>query len=162
MSFSKVALQWTWVAILFTDPSYCQKACVPETIVLLFGFPLSVHELNRKYYALWLLWLLFNLSITLIWGTLLVHSSSPSVHPILSRQPSRVDLSLTWRDRFPLDKGRLLVLSMNSLAFLLAVLLLVSSELQVTRNCLLGGENFDWSFGYVWCVHCKSAVTHST
>ncbi|KAF8907269.1 hypothetical protein CPB84DRAFT_1843977 [Gymnopilus junonius] len=86
---TQVALQWTWATALFTDQNYYQKACVPETIVLLFGYPLSVHDLNHDLFVLWPLWLLFNVSITLIWGTLLVYSSSPSVHPILSRQPSR-------------------------------------------------------------------------
>ncbi|KDR78824.1 hypothetical protein GALMADRAFT_224071 [Galerina marginata CBS 339.88] len=145
----QVSLQWTWAIMLFTDTEYYQAACAPDTILLLFGKAFYTRRINHDLFIIWPMWLLFNLATTLIWGILLVHSSSPSVHPILSRQPSRIDLPVTWRDKLPVDKGRIMVLLANLTAFLIAVLFLVSSEVQVVRNCVLGGEDTDWSFGQI-------------
>ncbi|KAF8969148.1 hypothetical protein BDZ97DRAFT_1915511 [Flammula alnicola] len=146
----QVALQWTWAIILFTDPEYAQKACNPDTIVLLFGKPFATSTINHGLFVVWPMWLLFNVLITLVWGVLLVYNSSPSVHPVLSRHPSRsVDLPSTWQPSFPIDKGRIMVLIGNIMAFLISVLFLVSSEVQVAKNCVLGGENTSWSFGQV-------------
>lgn len=50
---------------------------------------------------------------------------------------------------FPVDMGRIIVLAGNIMAFLVSVLFLVSSEIQVSKNCVLGGENTSWGFGYV-------------
>lgn len=143
--------------MLFTDPEYAQKACNPYTIVMLFGKPFTTHSVNHDHFAVWLCWLLFNLSVTLIWGILLVSSSSPAVHPVLSRQPSRLShaadsvASTSWRRYLPVDRGRWLVVTENVVAFLISGFFLVSSEVQVGKNksCLLGGENTTWSFGYV-------------
>ncbi|KAH9481291.1 hypothetical protein JR316_0005813 [Psilocybe cubensis] len=148
---TQVALQWAWTITLFTDPEYYQKACIPSTIVVLFGRLFSVQKINHGQYIIWPLWLLFNLAITLIWGVLLVYSSSPSVHPVLSRSPSRLDLPLTWRDKLPQDKGRIMVIISNFVAFLISLLLLVSSEVQVARNCV-HDENSDWSFGQIAAI----------
>ncbi|KJA13145.1 hypothetical protein HYPSUDRAFT_73135 [Hypholoma sublateritium FD-334 SS-4] len=154
---TQIALQWTWAVMLFTDPEYAQKACNPYTIVMLFGKPFTTHSVNHGYFAVWPCWLLFNLSITLIWGILLVSSSSPAVHPVLSRQPSHLSheadsvASTSWRRYLPVDRGRRLVVAENVLAFLISTFFLVSSEVQVGKNksCLLGGENTEWSFGQV-------------
>ncbi|KAF8150867.1 hypothetical protein B0H34DRAFT_801785 [Crassisporium funariophilum] len=145
----QVALQWTWSIMLFTDPEYAQKVCSPDTVVVLFAQRFTARAINHHLYILWPIWLLFNLGITLFWGILLVKSSSPSVHPVLSRQPSIIDSSSAWRGRFPMDRGRILLLLGNIVAFLIALLFLVSSEVQVGHNCIRGGENIDWSFGQV-------------
>lgn len=145
-AFPQVALQWAWTIMLFTDSEYYQKACIPSTIVVLFGKPFFVGSINHDLYIVWPIWLLFNLAITLIWGILLVYSSCPSVHPVLSRSTSPFDLPLTWRDKLRLDKGRIMVVSANVMAFLISVLFLVSSEMQVAKNCV-HDENSDWSFG---------------
>ncbi len=141
--------------VLITDPDYAQKACTPYTIVMLFGKPFTTHWVNHGHFAIWPFWLLFNLLLTLIWGIFLVANSSPAVHPVLSRQPSRLShavdsiSSTSWRRYLPVDRGRILVVAENVLAFLISAFFLVSTEVQVGKNsrCVIGGENTDWSFG---------------
>jgi hypothetical protein len=135
--------------MLFTDPEYAQMACSPSTRILMFGRPFSVKEINDGYFMVWAMWLLFHVGVTLLWGYFLVFNSSPSVHPVLSRQNTRSTVS-SWIDWFPADRGRLGLLIGNCCAFFIAVLLLISSEVQASRlgNCILGGENSEWSFGY--------------
>jgi len=91
------------------------------------------------------MWLLFNLAITLIWTILLVQNSDDSVHPVLSRHTTRNHEN--WQDVFALDGGRLMVMFGNALALGIAVFFIVSSEIQMKTNCVLGGENSEWSFG---------------
>ena len=91
------------------------------------------------------MWLLFNLAITLIWTILLVQNSDDSVHPVLSRQTTGNHEN--WQDVFALDRGRLMVMLGNALALGIAVFFIVSSEIQMKTNCVLGGENSEWSFG---------------
>ncbi|TFK33225.1 hypothetical protein BDQ12DRAFT_445479 [Crucibulum laeve] len=147
---TQISLQWAWAILLFTDPNYAQTVCSAPTNVLIFGKPFTAGEINEHYYIIWPLWLLFHLGITLVWGILLVHSSSPDVHPVLSRSPSiSTRRTMSWSEYLPKDKGRLAVLATNTLAFLFAMLLLISSEVQVEENCVRGGENTDWSFGQV-------------
>ena len=143
--------------MLFTDPEYAQKACIPDTIVMLFGKPFMTSAVNHDYFFVWPCWLLFNLFLTFIWGIFLVSNSSPAMHPVLSRQPSRLShtvdstFSTSWRRYLPVDRGRILVVAENVLAFLISAFFLVSSEVQVGKNsgCVIGGENTDWSFGLV-------------
>ncbi|KAF9477188.1 hypothetical protein BDN70DRAFT_128426 [Pholiota conissans] len=164
---TQVTLQWTWVAMLFTDPLYAQKACTSSTVVLLFGNPFTVRDINHHHFFVWPLWLLFNLSMTLVWGALLVCNSSPAVHPVLSHAPSRRESteSLAAQDKdskrpfFSIDAGRMLVLFGNIMAFFLASFFLVSSEVQVSQNCVLGGENTAWSFGQIAALLVSLAPT---
>ncbi|KAJ7592935.1 hypothetical protein C8J56DRAFT_485865 [Mycena floridula] len=145
---AQVSLQWTWAIMLFTDPEYAQTACSPSTRILMFGAPFTVHEVNFQYFFVWPLWLAFNISVTAIWGALLVVNSSPTVHPVLSRQPTRDSADKNWRDG--LDAGRVWLLIGNCVAFLIAVLFLVSSEVQANLigNCTMV-ENSQWSFGQI-------------
>lgn len=149
---AQVALQWTWTTMLLTDPEYAQPACSSTTRVMLFVVPFTVEEINHKYFIVWPLWLLFNVTITTVWGLLLVVNSAPSVHPVLSRQTSLDDILTRRRRRFfkALDWGRIRVLALNCLAFLLAVMFIVVCEVQVNHlgNCTMG-ENSDWSFGQI-------------
>lgn len=133
--------------MLFTDPEYAQTACSPSTRIMMFGIPFTVKHINdSRLFVLWPLWLLFNVGVTAAWGVLLVINSSPSIHPVLPRQTT---FDSRWRDRFPTDKGRVRILVGNCLAFIVALLFLVSCEAQANRigNCILGGENSEWSFG---------------
>jgi len=144
----KVALQWAWAVVLFTDPEYTQKVCNPRIGLVLFGRRWPVEVLNADHhYFIWPMWLLFNLAITLIWTILLVQNSDDSVHPVLSRQNTRNHENWQWQDVFALDGGRLMVMLGNALAVGIAVFFIVSSEIQMKTNCVLGGENSEWSFG---------------
>lgn len=133
--------------MLFTDTQYAQTICSPNTKVLLFGYLFTARQINTEgLFIIWPMWLLFCMGTTLIWGTLLVLNSSETVHPILSRSTSRVSTApSSWR--FPVDRGRIFVLSGNIIAFLVAALYLITSELQAHANCIRGGENNMWSFG---------------
>ena len=107
--------------------------CSGSTLVWMFGYPFLAHDINTKpgWIYIWAAWIFFCIGVTFLWGILLVFHSSLSA---LGRDPG------IW-ERWLSRAG----------AGAVCLLLLVSSELQVSNQCVLGDEN-TWGFGQVSAV----------
>ena len=144
-------MQWAWATYLFTSPYYAQQACNPYTTVVLFGIPMTAYKVNHHYFGLWASWLLFSIMVTLIFGVLLVISSTSGANSNkIQRRQLRLpktswlaDQITNWDPKG--DKRRLLNFVT---AFVICSLLVIFSEMQVNRNCVFG-ENSQWGFGQV-------------
>ncbi|KZS92219.1 hypothetical protein SISNIDRAFT_125280 [Sistotremastrum niveocremeum HHB9708] len=157
----QICLQWTWAIILFTDTTYAQAPCSDLTLLYFFGIPLHASDINHGSYYIFPLWLLFNMCISLFWGILLVVTSNPDMHPVLSRAQTELDpesaisevinnitkFGIPYRDR-----KRMLLLGVNVLAVIVAAFILITSELEAWKNCILLGENTTWGFGQITAI----------
>jgi hypothetical protein len=147
----QVSLQWAWATYLFTSPYYAQQACNSYTTVVLFGVPMTAYEVNHHYFGLWAGWLLFSIIVTLIFGVLLVISSTSGVNSNkMQRKQLRLRKTSWLADRITKwdpkgDKRRLINFVT---AFVICSSLVIFSEMQVNRNCVFG-ENSQWGFGQV-------------
>jgi hypothetical protein len=114
--------------------------------------PLTGRQINNKYFGIWAVWLLFSMSVTFMFGVLLVISSTSGVNNIRTgrhfRRPRNRTLFMTrirqWDPSG--DKRRQAIFGM---AFIFCLLFVIDSELQARKNCLLLGENNTWGFGQV-------------
>jgi hypothetical protein len=136
-------LQWAWVAVLFTSPSYFQPPCSGPTKLVLFGFTLTAHEINNGKFVVWPIWLLFSIGSTLCWGIILVFSSSSKAHDAISRRQSRsmtepdsaADWVRSWgwsvRAMLPRrgDRQGQLILLGHTCAFLICAMYLICASL---------------------------------
>jgi hypothetical protein len=145
-------LQWAWATYLFTSPYYAQQACNPSTTVVLFGVSLTAYDVNHGYFGLWAAWLLFSIGATLIFGVLLVLSSTSGANSSGSQRvqlrepkppPWLMRQMLEWDPKG--DKRRLIIFAT---AFVICLMLVVFSEMQVNENCVFD-ENSQWGFGQV-------------
>ncbi|KAH7097636.1 hypothetical protein BKA62DRAFT_774105 [Auriculariales sp. MPI-PUGE-AT-0066] len=137
---AQVALQWSYAILLFTSPYFAERSCSSSTVVVLFGIPLTAEAINRKYFFVWLLWLLFNMAATFIGGVVLVLSGSDSDRP--QRQPTS-----RFSKFFQGGRGRKVIMYTE---LILAVGFLTVAEEQNLSNCFVSSsENSDWSFGQV-------------
>ncbi|KDQ13666.1 hypothetical protein BOTBODRAFT_364375 [Botryobasidium botryosum FD-172 SS1] len=133
----QTSLLWAWAFILFTNPRYSQKPCNGDTkIVFFFGATFTAHQINHGHFAIWPIWLLFSLLLTLVWGGLLVVAAHKK--GTQNRGENLV--------RFPENKWYWIG---HFLALLFAVMYIAVSETQIVKNHILPGElNFS-SFGSV-------------
>jgi hypothetical protein len=76
---------------MFASTSYYQIACSSCTRVMIWFRFFTVGEINTKYYPYFPTWLLFNMLLTIVWGSILVFSSSKKLHPVLSRRETLED-----------------------------------------------------------------------
>jgi hypothetical protein len=144
-------LQWAWATYLFTSPYYAQQACNPFTTVVLFGVSLTASEVNHGYFGLWASWLLFSIVVTLVFGVLLVISSTSGANSNRIRRKQLRIRKKSWladhiNDWDPKGDKRRLIIFVT--AFVICLLLVVFSEMQVSKNCVFG-ENSQWGFGQV-------------
>ena len=138
-------------------PLYAQPECSPETKIYVFGFVKRRGEvLADDQLALWVIWLLFSLMLTLWLGIHSVLSSSDSVHDYKEESlPPQATKSLFRRlliQRFPKDgrnARRIHYWTVNLFVTLVWALYVASSERQMTRNKIFEGENDVASFGQV-------------
>lgn len=148
---AQVSLQWAWATYLFTSPYYAQTACSPQTNVVLFGATMLASKINTDYFGLWAGWLLFSILVTLVFGVLLVISSTSGVNankrPMKQLRPPKAswvgEKVRKWDPKG--DKRRL---GIFSVAFVICTALVVFSEMQANANCVFG-ENTQWGFGQV-------------
>ncbi|KIM83250.1 hypothetical protein PILCRDRAFT_819493 [Piloderma croceum F 1598] len=146
---AQVSLQWAWATYLFTSPYYAQQACNAYTTVVLFGVPMTAYKVNHHYFGLWASWLLFSIVVTLIFGVLLVISSTSGANSNkMQRRQLRLRKTSWLADRItdwdPKGDKRRLINFVT--AFVICSLLVIFSEMQVNRNCVFG-ENSQWGFG---------------
>lgn len=145
-------MQWAWATYLFTSPYYAQQACSPSTTVVLFGISMTAYNVNHGHFGLWASWLLFSIGVTLVFGVLFVISSTSGANssgvprPLLRRPKaeSRLSAQIHRWDRNG-DKRRFIIFAA---AFVICVMLVVFSEMQVNENCVFG-EDSQWGFGQV-------------
>ncbi|KZV95470.1 hypothetical protein EXIGLDRAFT_748131 [Exidia glandulosa HHB12029] len=143
---AQVALQWAYAVFLFTSPYFAEKSCSATTVVVLFGVPFRAAEINEDWFGIWVLWLVFNMGVTFIWGAFLVISGAASKkHSKSHRQPGLIMRRLQEWDPSG-DKRRKSVMAG---ALLLAVSFLAVAEVQQRSNCFAQSENDDWGFGQV-------------
>ncbi|KAF7980740.1 hypothetical protein HWV62_36761 [Athelia sp. TMB] len=147
----QVSLQWAWATYLFTSPYYAQTACSPETNIVLFLVTMRAGRINHGNFGLWGSWLLFSISVTLLFGVLLVLSSTSGANG--NREPKKV-LRKPKVSRFTRavkawdpqgNKRRNIVFGF---AVLICLMLVVTSEVQARKNCVFG-ENDTWGFGQI-------------
>jgi len=141
---AQVGLQWAYAGLLFTSPYYAQQSCNDYTVIVLFGAPIQAPAINDGLFGVWVLWLLFNVTLTLAWGVFLVMSGSPSARKSSSRLMRMID------KRDPDGKKR----RRYSLYVALGICLLFLgfSEEQILLNCVILSENITWGFGQVAAV----------
>lgn len=86
----QVLLQWAWGVILFVSPIYSQPTCSEDTVLILFLHPFVTKDIEvAGKFAIWPIWLLSSLGVTLFLWIKLVLSSSQRAHQLLSRQTTR-------------------------------------------------------------------------
>ena len=78
---TQVVLQWAWGVVLFVSPVYSQTNCSGETSLIFFLARFTAREINDKYMAVWVLWLLFSLGITLFMTVVLALTSPARARP---------------------------------------------------------------------------------
>lgn len=159
---------------MFVSPLYTHPECSGRTVILPFGNPMKVHDLNQStHYWVWALWLLFCLSVTGFWGILLVFNSSEASHPILQWDDTTTDgyiiipvfqiqrwamfkqrLQELWeriKASWPNDKFKRLHFCTNILAIVVVLFFFLNNEVQVIlnirTNCVT--QESDWGFGQV-------------
>ncbi|KZP05942.1 hypothetical protein FIBSPDRAFT_1053818 [Athelia psychrophila] len=148
---AQISLQWAWATYLFTSPYYAQEACSPETRVVLFFVSMKAMTINEGQFALWGCWLLFSISVTLLFGILLVLSSTSGANgnrqpkkPL--RKPKTSWITRTTKKWDPRGNKR------RAIVFVFAVLicsaLVFVSERQAHDNCV-SGDNDSWGFGQI-------------
>ena len=71
---TQVVLQWAWGIVLFVSPVYSQTNCSAETALIFFLWRFTAQDVNRNM-AVWVLWLLVSLGITLAMTVILALSS---------------------------------------------------------------------------------------
>ncbi|KDQ15135.1 hypothetical protein BOTBODRAFT_303248 [Botryobasidium botryosum FD-172 SS1] len=154
----QVSLQWIWAIILFTHPWYSQTDCSGSTILVFFGASYTAHDINHGHYAIWPCWLIFSLSVTFVWGVILVISSASAAH---DRPAIAVDNEAAEHDKkywtlslfgwheisFERDAERVKIWIGHFMAFLIGLMYLTVSEMQIAKNNILPGENQLGSFG---------------
>ena len=86
---TQVVLQWTWGIILFVSPVYKQPECSGDTVLMLFFSPFTVRRIRGAKFAVWPMWLLFCLAVTL--GLLIILSLT---------SPHRAQYSLSRHSSF--------------------------------------------------------------
>lgn len=91
----QVVLQWAWGIILFVSPAYSQSECSGDTILMLFFYPFTVRDIKGAKFAVWPLWLLFSLSVTLVLTIILSLSSPNRAHDLGSRRSTISVVSAT-------------------------------------------------------------------
>ena len=82
---TQVVLQWAWGVVLFVSPVYSQTNCSGETSLIFFLARFTAREINDKYMAVWVLWLLFSLGITLFMTVVLALTSPARARPATLR-----------------------------------------------------------------------------
>jgi hypothetical protein len=115
---------------------------------VLFGVPMTAYEVNHHYFGLWASWLLFSIMVTMIFGMLLVISSTSGANSNKIQHRPRKTSWLGGRitDWDPKGDKRRLINFVT--AFVICSLLVIFSEMQVNRNCVFN-ENSQWGFGQV-------------
>lgn len=138
---TQVVLQWAWGIILFISPVYDQPECSGQTTLILFFAPFCTQEINKAgKIAVWPVWILFSLGITLVLTIVLSLSSPNRAHDssfLISRQTmssthsiytpptpfftqlTRLHITITpiWK-----DKARLYIFLGNAVSFCLWLL----------------------------------------
>lgn len=146
---------------MFTSPYYAQTACNPITIVVLFGVSLKASDINRDHFGLWASWLLFSIGVTLIFGVLLVLSSTSGANPDRVPRKKLRDQKTSWLTRSARkwdpngNKRRTIIFVV---AAFICLMLMVVSEVQAQENCVFG-ENDTWGFGQVSAGAIPSTLT---
>ncbi|TCD66843.1 hypothetical protein EIP91_000797 [Steccherinum ochraceum] len=170
---TQVVLQWAWGIIMFVSPSYSGSYCSGGTIVLFFLAPFRGEQIdirNGFVFAIWPLWLMFSLGITLALTIVLALSSPNRAHDyVVSRQSVLSTgsggsasiatpvieglIRLTW-GAIPAwnDRPKQLIFWGNIVSCALWLLYLVTSEWQRSMNCIFEGENDFGGFGQVTAV----------
>lgn len=125
-------------------------ACIPETHIVLFFVSMQAKDINQGHFALWGCWLLFSISVTLLFGILLVLSSTSGANGNRKPKESRRRPKTSWITRFtkkwdPQGNKRRNIVFM--FAVLICFVLVYVSEWQAKANCVLGDDS--WGFGQV-------------
>ncbi|KIO25897.1 hypothetical protein M407DRAFT_24750 [Tulasnella calospora MUT 4182] len=158
---AQIVLQWIWTVLMFVDPFYAQNPCSGETKIVYFGRFHTATEINNQI-ASWAVWLLLCFSSSLIFGVVMVFSCPSSVHetPLkyndIKGDKSSLKGKLLYQAKcwkyFLYPKGspdlleRWLIRISQLVALTIVVGFTVYTELQITANHLLSGENEIWSF----------------
>ncbi|THH31596.1 hypothetical protein EUX98_g2587 [Antrodiella citrinella] len=165
---TQVVLQWTWGILMFVSSSYSGEYCSGETKLLFFLVPFKGSQLDISEgwtFAVWPVWLLFSLGITMSLTIILALSSPSRAHDEGSTGMSSTSVAtattpvfmglvhLTFSG-FPAwsDRPKQLIFWGHVLASALWLLFLISSELQRTINPIFEGENDFGGFGQVTAV----------
>ncbi|CCL99762.1 uncharacterized protein FIBRA_01784 [Fibroporia radiculosa] len=160
--FLQVILQWSWGILMFVSPSYSQKACSADTVLLFFFVPLTAQHINDGRFYVWALWLLLSLGVTLFLTVILAISSRTRARKALSRHSTISSISSTSSPFYqqlyhttmasmpPLkDPRRQSIFWGNVLFASFWILLIIASELQIRMNCIFSGENYFGGFGQI-------------
>ncbi|CAL1713780.1 unnamed protein product [Somion occarium] len=164
---TQVVLQWTWGIILFVSPTYSQKECSGDTVLLFFLYPFRVRDVKGGKFVVWPFWLIFTLGITLALTINLALSSPNRAHDSLSRR-STISMSAgnssstpVWRQLARLtvdvipswqDRPKQVIFWGNTVSFILWCLYLISSEWQRSLNHISEGEDDFGGFGQVTAI----------
>ncbi|KAG8923144.1 hypothetical protein FRC00_006573 [Tulasnella sp. 408] len=158
---AQIVLQWIWAVMMFVDPFYAQNPCSGDTtIVYIAGFR-KADDINKQF-ATWALWLLLCISSSLIFGVVMVFSCPSPVHEIpikyghIESDTSTIKGTIIrWLHcikyfLYPKDDEllweRWWIRLSKLFAFAIVVGFVALSELQITENNVLSGENEIWSF----------------
>ncbi|KAG8924622.1 hypothetical protein FRC00_004912 [Tulasnella sp. 408] len=158
---AQIVLQWIWAVMMFVDPFYAQNPCSRSTtIVYIAGFHKADH-INERFSS-WAVWLLLCIFSSLIFGVIMVFSCTSPAHetpinydhiePSTSKIKGRIVRWLHCGKYFlyPKDDGllrqRLWIRISMLFAFTIVVVFITLSELQITENNVLSGENEIRSF----------------
>ncbi|KAG9018849.1 hypothetical protein FRB90_008962 [Tulasnella sp. 427] len=170
---AQIVLQWIWTVLMFVDPFYAQNPCSGDTKIVYIAGVRTADEINQ-HFGSWAVWLLLCISSSLIFGVVMVFSCTSPVHEtplkydqIQSEKPTTRERVLHWMYcvryfLYPKDdediwkRWGIRITQLG--AFAIVVGFVVLSELQITENNVLSGENEIWSFSQ----HQSSSYTCSS
>ncbi|KAG8863339.1 hypothetical protein FRB96_008831 [Tulasnella sp. 330] len=156
----QIILQWTWTVLLFVDPYYNQTPCSGSTVIVFFFGAYTADDINEKHFALWAVWLLMTVCMSLVWGAALVLTCTSPVHderPDLRHMQTKDGATRFWRTfvlRLPdltikVDRYywmRWLIRISTVSATLVVLMYIIMSETQIKKNVVLSGESNFWTF----------------
>ncbi|KIO28114.1 hypothetical protein M407DRAFT_231387, partial [Tulasnella calospora MUT 4182] len=158
---AQIVLQWIWTVLMFVDPFYAQNPCSGGTVIVYIAGFRKADDINKQF-ASWAVWLLLCISSSLIFGVVMVFSCPSEVHetPLkydhiesdTSTVKGRIIRWLQCIKHFLYPKGedllweRWWIRISQMFAFAIVIGFVTLSELQITENNVLSGENAIWSF----------------
>ncbi|KAH8082452.1 hypothetical protein BXZ70DRAFT_959185 [Cristinia sonorae] len=166
---TQVVLQWTWGILMFVSPSYSGAYCSKDTKLLFFLATFTGGQIdirNGWIFAVWPMWLLFSLGITLVLTVVLALSSPNRAHDYaISRQTIGTATASTGSAQTPVIQGLInltygafpawgnrpkqIIFWGNVVCFCLWLLFLISAEWQTHKNRIFSGEQDFGGFGQV-------------
>ncbi|KAG9045303.1 hypothetical protein FS837_006538 [Tulasnella sp. UAMH 9824] len=158
---AQIVLQWIWAVMMFVDPFYAQNPCSGDTIIVYIAGFRKADDINKRF-ASWAVWLLLCISSSLIFGVVMVFSCPSPVHEIPIKYDHIESDTSTIKGKiihwlhcikyflYPKDDEllweRWWIRVSKLFAFAIVIGFVALSEVQITVNDVLSGENEIWSF----------------